>query len=160
MKTEKILIVDDEPLTRVMMRKALEGEGYRVSAVRSAGEALRQAGEENFDLVLADIVIPDNGGLELVEELRRVSPDIIPLLIRDYQDIETARAAMRVGVYDCIVDPLERSELCTTVARALRRRWLIKEALRRRRLIDGDSLCRGLAGFIRSKKSHQRAAAS
>ena len=143
MKTEKILIVDDELLTRVMMRKTLEGEGYRVSAVRSAGEALRQARREDFDLVLADIVMPCNGGLGLVEALRKVSPDTIPLLVRDYQDIETARAAMRVGVYDCIVDPFERSELCATVARALRRRWLIKEALRRRRLMMG--VCAGVA---------------
>ena len=125
------------------MRKTLEREGYRVAAVRSANEALRQAAKEDFDLVLADMVMPCNGGLELVEKLRKVSPDTIPMLIRSYSDIETARAAMRIGVYDCIVNPVERSELCVAIAKALRRRWLIKEAMRRRRLTMGA--CAGVA---------------
>ena len=159
-KTERILIVDNEPLTRVKMRTILEREGYHVFAVGSANEALRQAKKEDFDLVLADIVKPCNGELELVEKLREVSPDTIPLLIRGYSDIETARAAMRVGVYDCIVDPVERSELCTAIAKALRRRWLIKETMRRRQLIneahhrrqlfEGDSLRKRLVEFVRN----------
>ena len=159
MKAEKILIVDDEPLARGMMREILKREGYHVSAVGSADKALRQAEKEHFDLVLADIVMPRNGGLELVEELREVSPDTIPLLIRGYPNIEAARAAMRMGVYDCVVKPFERSELCAAIAKALRRRRLVEEALRRRRLInealrrrqlsEGESLLKRLVEFIR-----------
>ena len=132
MKAERILIVDDEHLAREMMREILNREGYHVSAVGSADEALRQAEKEHFDLVLADIVMPSKGGLEVVEELREVSPDTIPLLIGGYPNIETARAAIRMGVYDCIVKPFKRSELCAAIAKALRRKWLIQETLRRR----------------------------
>jgi DNA-binding NtrC family response regulator len=159
-KTERILIVDNEPLTRVKMRTILEREGYRVFAVESANEALRQAKRGDFDLVLADIVNPCNGEIKLVEKIRELRPDIIPLLIRDHSDLETARAAMRMGVYDCLVDPVGRSELCSAVAKALRRRGLIKETLRRRRLIneaqhrrqlvEGDSLRKRLVELVRN----------
>ena len=158
MKEEKILIIDDEPVARGTMRKILEGEGYHVLAVASAGEALRQAKKEDFDLVLADN-ITHNGGPTLVKELRQVSPDIIPLLIMGRADIKTARAAMRIGVYDCIAKPFERSELCATIVKALRRRQLIDEALYRKRLIeeaqnrtqpaDRDSLLQRVAGFMK-----------
>jgi DNA-binding NarL/FixJ family response regulator len=168
-KTERILIVDNEPLTKVKMRTILEREGYRVFAAGSANEALRQAKKEDFALVLADIVKPCNGELELVEKLREVSPDTIPLLVRDRSDRETARAAMRMGVYDCLVEPVERSELCSAVAKALRRRWLINETLRRRRLIDeaqqrrqlveGNSLRKRLVELVRNQKGPQHIAA-
>ena len=91
----------------------------------------------------------------MVEELREVSPDTMPVMIRGYPNIETARAAMPIGVYDCIVKPVERSQLCAAIAKALRRRRLIEEALRRRRLIDGDSLLKRLVELIRNKKSRQ-----
>ncbi len=136
MKAERILIVDDEPLARGMMRETLKREGYHVFAVGSADEALRQAEKEDFDLILANIVMPSKGGLELVEELREVSPNTTPLLIRGYPNIETARAAMRMGVYDCIVKPLDGSALCAAIAKALRRRRFIEVALRRRRIIN------------------------
>ncbi|MBE9502010.1 MAG: response regulator [Chloroflexi bacterium] len=169
-KTESILIIDDEPLAREMMREVLNREGYHVFAVGSADEALRQAENEHFDLVLADIVMPCNGGLEMVEELREVSPDTTLLMIGSYPNIETARAAMRVGVYDCIVNPFEHSELRAAIAKAVRRRRLIEEALRRRRfikeaqprrqLIEEDSLLKRLVEPIRNKRAPRTASSS
>lgn len=170
MKAERILIVDDEPLARETMREVLQREGYHVFAVGNTDEALRQAAKEHFDLVLANIVMPCNGGLELVEELREVNPDTTLLMIGSYPNIETARAAMRMGVYDCIVNPFEHSELRAAIAKAVRRRRLIEEALRRRRLIDkaprrrqlteGEPPLKRLVEPIRNKRAARTAASS
>jgi len=135
MNTGRILIVDDEPWAREMMQEILEREGYHAVAVGSADEAISQAEEESFDLVLADIVMPNKGGLELVQEFRELSPDTVPLLITGYASIETAQAAMRQGVYDYIVKPFERSELCAAVAKALRRRRVSEENSRLKDLV-------------------------
>ena len=70
-KAEKILIVDDEPVAREMMREILNREGYDVFAVGSADQALRQAKKEGFDLVLADIVMPCGGGLSWLKNFEK-----------------------------------------------------------------------------------------
>ena len=161
MNAERILIVEDEPLTRGTMRGILEREGYHVSAVGSLDGALREAKKEKFNVVLADIVMANNGGLNLVEELRAMSPEVIPLLIIGGGNIETARAAMRIGICDFIMKPFEGPELCAGLAKALRRRHLIEVALHRQRLIDEalrrrqadtrNSVIRHLAGLVRHK---------
>ncbi len=135
MKAQRILVVDDEPFAREMMQEILEREGYQVVALGSAQEALHQGGEEPFDLLLADIVMPQMGGLELVREFQEISPDTVPLLITGYASIETAQAAMRQGVYDYIVKPFEKSELCAAVTKALRRRRIIEEDARLKELL-------------------------
>ncbi len=117
-----ILIVDYEPWAREMMQEVLQSQGYHTVAVGSADEALRQAENGGFDLVLTDIVMPDNGGAEFVQELRELSPHIVPLVVTRYSSIETAQTAMRLGIYDYISKPFEPSELSTAVAKALRRR--------------------------------------
>ena len=123
MKAERILIVDDEPWAREMMQEILEREGYHAVAVGSADEALRQAEKEEFDLVLTDIVMPNKGGVELVQEFRELSPNTVPLVVTGYASVETAQAAIRQGVYDYIVKPFERCDFCAAVAKALRRRY-------------------------------------
>ncbi|MFQ5924992.1 MAG: response regulator, partial [Dehalococcoidia bacterium] len=143
MKAERILIVDDEPWAREMMQEILEREGYHAVAVGSGEDAVRQAEEESFDLLLADIVMPRIGGLELVKEFREISPETIPLLITGYASIETAQAAMRQGVYDYIVKPFDRSDLCAAVAKALRRK----------RVTDQDSRLKELVGLYKVSQS-------
>lgn len=122
MKAERILIVDDEPAAREMMQEMLEREGYHAIAVGSGDEALRVAEGERFDLLLADIAMPQMDGLELVQRFRQISPETISILITGYASIETAQAAMRQGVFDYITKPFERQELCAAVARALRQK--------------------------------------
>ena len=143
MKTERILIVDDEPPVREMIQEILEREGYQAIAVGSGDEALAMAEVEDFDLILADIKMPEMDGLELVEKFREVSPETIPMLITGYASIETAQVAVREGFYDYIVKPFERSELCSAVAKALQRK----------RVSDEESRLKELAGLYKVSQS-------
>lgn len=135
MKSERILIVDDEFMAREMMQEILEREGYQAIAVGSGQEALTVAEGQDFDLLLADIKMPQMDGLELVQRFRELRPETIPMLITGYASIETAQMAVREGVYDYIVKPFERSDLCAAVAKALRRKIVSDEESRLKELM-------------------------
>ena len=135
MNTSRILIVDDEPWAREMMQEMLEREGYLAFCAGSAEEALHLAEEEQFDLLLADIIMPHVDGLELIQRFQERSPDTVPMLITGYASVETAQAAMRQGVYDYIVKPFERADLCVAVSKALRRKRLSVEDSRLKELV-------------------------
>jgi len=133
-KREAILIVDDQVAEREMMQEILDREGYETVAVESGEEALKVA-HQAFDLLLTDIVMPHMGGLELVRAFQEVSPETITVLITGYASVETARAAMQHGVYDYIVKPFDRADLCAAVAKVLDRKKLAEDNTRLRELV-------------------------
>ncbi len=100
MKQENILIVDDDTLVRDLMQDMLDAEGYHTTAVESGKSALSIAQGSVFDVLLTDIKMPEMDGLELVQELRQVSPEIVSILITGHASIATARKAILEGVYD------------------------------------------------------------
>jgi DNA-binding NtrC family response regulator len=120
-KQEKILIVDDQPDVLETMKEILDREGYETVAVGSGDEAM-QLRNESFDLLLADIVMPHMGGLELIQEFRKVSPDTVPMLTTGHADARTAKEALELGVYDYIVKPCDRAKLCSAMTKALDRK--------------------------------------
>ena len=125
MKQGRILIVDDQPAVLEVMKEILDSEGYQTVATSSGEEALQLANQA-FDLLLADIVMPQMGGLELIRAFREVSPDTVPMLITGFASVETAREALDQGVYDYIVKPVDRDKLCNAVAKALARKKLAR----------------------------------
>ncbi len=135
MKRGKILIVDDELWTGEMMQEILERDGYEATVVGSGKEALRLASRDSFDLLLTDIIMPQMGGLELVQEFREISPQTICMLVTGYASVETAQAAIRQGVYDYIVKPFDRADLCTAVNKALQRKKSTDESFRLKELV-------------------------
>jgi response regulator RpfG family c-di-GMP phosphodiesterase len=144
-RQEKILIVDDQPAEREMMQEILDREGYETVAVGGGEEALQLA-QQTFDLLLTDIVMPHMGGLELVREFQEVSPETVPVLITGYASIETARAAIQHGVYDYIVKPFDRAELCSAVAKALDRKKLADENMRLKELVGLYKVSQSMIG--------------
>ncbi len=98
---------------------------------------------QGFDLLLADIFMPHMMGLELVRAFREVSPDTIPMLITGYASVETAKAAVELGIYDNILKPFERDGLCAAVVKALDRKRHTDEKPQRKESIkpsrDGET---------------------
>ncbi len=70
-----ILIADDEPVIRDLMRAILEGSGYRVATASDGREAIEEIDHREYDLVISDILMPEVDGLELIRHLRRRRPD-------------------------------------------------------------------------------------
>jgi two-component system nitrogen regulation response regulator NtrX len=124
---EHILIVDDERAIQTALRGVLEDEGYRVSAVGSAGDALTLLQEEAPDLVFLDIWMPGMDGLEALSELKRLRPETAVVMISGHGTIETAVRATKLGAYDFIEKPLSLEKTLLAAGRALEHSKLERE---------------------------------
>ena len=126
MKTARILVVDDEITIRHLLEDFFCGLGYEVVAAANGAEALRIIGEEDFDCVISDHVMPDMDGLELLKEIRAQNRKMVFLMITGYPTIEVAVEAMKQGAYDYITKPLQLDDVKMKVNRALLTKHLEK----------------------------------
>ena len=116
----KILVVDDEPQIRRVLRTSLTAQGYIVSDARSGEEALLQIREERFDLLLLDVNMPGMGGLEACRQIRAVSEAAIILLtVRNSEQDKVA--GLDAGADDYVTKPFGMTELLARIRANLRR---------------------------------------
>jgi two-component system, OmpR family, KDP operon response regulator KdpE len=118
--TARILVVDDEPQIRRVMRTALTAQGYFVMAAKSGDEALDKLRQERFDLALLDVNMPGMNGLETCREIRHSSDiAIIMLTVRNAESDKVA--ALDSGADDYITKPFSMPELLARIRANLRR---------------------------------------
>jgi CheY-like chemotaxis protein/glycine cleavage system H lipoate-binding protein len=123
----KILIVDDELPVCKSIASALETEGYLVDMVQSGEEALEKQEQDDFDVMLVDLMMPGMSGMELLEAMKKRRPDIMVIMITGYPTMKTAVQAVKLGAYDYLPKPFTPRELRALVARSLSHRQLEKE---------------------------------
>ncbi|HOJ12872.1 MAG TPA: response regulator [Deltaproteobacteria bacterium] len=116
---KRILVVDDEEIVRYSLKNILAARGYEVDDVPSAERALELFREKTYHLVLTDLVLEGMGGLELLENVKVISPRTLVIVITGYGSLKTAIRALRLGVYDYLLKPCEEEELVLRVKRAL-----------------------------------------
>ena len=120
--TAPILVVDDEPAIRRLVRSALERSGQQVDEATNAAEALQGAARSGCELVLLDLGLPDRDGLELIPQLKARGLAVIVLTARDATDEKVA--ALDLGADDYITKPFDTEELLARIRVALRHRTL------------------------------------
>ena len=135
MSKGSILVVDDEAEIREGLELLLGSEGYGVTSVGTANEGLTKIEEHPFDLVLLDVSLPDNNGLEVLREVHRRAPDLCIVLITAYGSIDMARAAFKSGAQDFITKPWSNDELLAQVAQAVEGRRLREENVQLKRAL-------------------------
>ncbi len=120
MNTGRILVVDDEPQIRRVLRSTLTAEGYEVRDARTGEDALTALREHRFDLILLDVNMPGVGGLETCRQIRESSEAaIIMLTVRDSEEDKVE--ALDAGADDYMTKPFSTPELLARIRAALRR---------------------------------------
>lgn len=119
MSDKRILVVDDEEIVRYSLKNILAAQGFEVDDVPSAEEALKLLYVRSYHLVLTDLVLEGMGGLDLLENVKVISPRTLVIVITGYGSLKTAVKALRLGVYDYLLKPCDEDELIIRVRRAL-----------------------------------------
>ena len=133
----KILVVDDEPdLERLMlqrMRREIRSGTYRFVFASNGIEAIKRLNEDNeIEMVLSDINMPEMDGLTLLEQIPKIDPNIRSVIISAYGDMKNIRTAMNRGAFDFVTKPLDFEDLKVTIKRTLRHLEMIRDALESR----------------------------
>jgi DNA-binding NtrC family response regulator len=151
-KLRTVLLVEDHETTRITLAGVVEREGCKVTAVASAGAAREKLREEEFDLVITDLRLPDGDGMEILDESKRLSAGSPVIIITGYGSEETAVQAMKKGAFNYLSKPLDLHRLRAELEGAFRWRRvqvehaeLQQEILTRRR---GDSELVGVSPAI------------
>ena len=124
MKLTTILLAEDEDIARENLAHALARAGYGVTAVKTglmAAEALR---DDEFDLVITDMRMPDMDGMQLLAHVKETCPDTEVIIITGFASVESAVAAMRNGAYQYLAKPVRLDEVTLVAARAIEQRRL------------------------------------
>ena len=123
----KILVIDDERAIRNTLKDILEYEKYQVELAENAVSALKAVKNNEFDIILCDIKMPETDGLELLPELIDLQPDTPVVMISGHGNIDTAVEAIKKGAYDFIEKPLDLNRLLITIRNAMDKSTLVNE---------------------------------
>jgi hypothetical protein len=123
----RLLIVDDEAPLVAALSRTLESEGYAAVGATSAPEALKALRGGAFDIVIADLHLPELDGIALLNAARNIDPDVIGIVMTGHATIDTAIDALRGGALDYILKPFNLTGIMPVLARALAVRRLRRE---------------------------------
>ncbi len=125
----KILIIEDEAAIRRVLNKILseENDSYQVEDAEDGFLGLEKIKNNDYDLVLCDIKMPRMDGVEVLEAVKKIKPEIPMVMISGHGDMETAIQTMRLGAFDYISKPPDLNRLLNTVRNALDRKQLVVE---------------------------------
>ncbi len=142
----RVLVVDDERLSRETTTQQLREAGYETEAVENAFQALQQLEEDRWDVVLTDLCMPTMDGLEFLKKVRQDSPDIEVFLMTAYGTVETAVAAMREGAADFLTKPFSFHELEVRLRKLTRFQEIQRELNRLKTALDQSHAYSALVG--------------
>lgn len=117
---KRILIVDDEVETAKLIARYFERKGYEATPVENGLVGLNLLSKHNFDIIISDINMPQMSGIEFVKQAKEVSPNLIVILLTGYGSLGTAREAIKIGVNDYLLKPVQLEELQASINRALK----------------------------------------
>ena len=123
----RVLLVDDEVDFVDVLADRLEARGLTVHKANSGRGALEQADEREFDAIVLDMAMPGMDGMETLEELLRLNPDLQVILLTGKATLEQAATAIRTGALDLLEKPADIDTLVRKIELAATRRWSLEE---------------------------------
>ena len=115
-----IIVLDDVSDASVLVKRILERKGHSVQAFTEEEEAIEHVRRHGADLAILDIKLKRMSGLEVLEEIRKLSPATKAIMLTGYPTLETARQAQKLGAVEYCVKPIDKEELEAKVAAVLK----------------------------------------
>jgi two-component system, NtrC family, nitrogen regulation response regulator NtrX len=154
-----ILIIDDEKAIRKTLSEILSYEGYKIEEAGDGEEGLRKFKEKTYDVVLCDIKMPKIDGIEFLDRVREVNPDVPVIMISGHGTIETAVEAVKKGAYDYIAKPPDLNRLLITIRNAMDKNNLVAETkVLKRKVSKVDEMIGESEGIIKIRETIDKVA--
>ena len=149
---KKILVIDDEKPIRNTLSEILEYEDHEVELAEDGVEGIEKAKEEKFDIILCDIKMPKLDGVEVIEKLMEICPEVPVIMISGHGTVETAVETLKKGAYDFIEKPLDLNRLLVSIRNAIERKDLMIETQKLKRKVSKTYEMVGESEAIRKVK--------
>ncbi|RUT77734.1 sigma-54-dependent transcriptional regulator [Ancylomarina longa] len=146
---KKVLIIDDDPTICMMLQGLLKRKNFDADTVFSAGEALKKLEIQAFDLVLSDFRLPDFDGLELLQKIKAMLPQVPVIIMTSYADIRTAVSAIKMGAFEYVTKPLNPDEILLLINSALEKSELLQNSERAKKIKSKHTI-----EFVRGNSSN------
>lgn len=123
-----ILIIDDEQIIVKATRKLLVLEGFIIDDAVDVETAIQKMQQNSYKLIISDLMLPRVSGLDLIDQVKNIHPELPVIIISGYAMVENALRSFRAGAFDFLPKPFDVHELLGVVYRALRHRAILKDA--------------------------------
>ncbi len=132
----RILVVDDEKVIRDMLADFLGMEGYIVRTAEDGSAALGEITKAQYDIIISDLKMPKMGGIALLDEINKTTPDALTVIMTGFGTVETAIDAMKRGAYDYVLKPFKLDEVIHVVQRGIEKKRMAAENMRLREALS------------------------
>src|SRR3984885_11235047 len=137
-RLDRILVVDDDEELRRMLVDYLTSQGYTVLGTRSTLQAHEALKNDSFDIVMSDLRLEDGNGLDLLRQVRQISPKTYGILMTGYATMDTAVEAIRIGLFDYLIKPVVPAQLDLVLQRLESMKQLQSENSYLRQQVQAD----------------------
>ena len=146
MENARIMVIDDEESMCRFMQIMLQKEGYDVTSTVSSKEALEEMKSKDYNLVIADLMMPEMNGLELLSRAKSIHPDINFIVMTAYASVDTAIEALKKGAFDYITKPFKVDEIKIAIKKSLTQKRITEENVNLKRQLKKEYGLQSLIG--------------
>ena len=149
----RILIADDEEVMRDSLSDWLREDGYDVIAVASGAEAVEKVKSEPWSVLMVDLKMPGMDGMEVVRQVKKISPELPIIMVTAYATVDTAVQAMKEGAYDYIAKPFDPEQVGLAIRKIIAHQEVLEENVALRQALRKQHEFQNLIG--KSRKMHE-----
>jgi CheY-like chemotaxis protein len=125
----KILVLDDDPVVTLSCKRILGAEGYNIITTDLGEDAVKKIGNEEFDLLISDIRLPDSNGINVLREAKIIQPKLDVVIITGYPTLEDAKESVKLGAFEFIEKPFTPDFMINVATKVFDNRgWILRKA--------------------------------